>query len=326
MRREDEEEFYFDEEDDSIFEVPTEEKFTVDNIKMQTLRNFPLSRLEDKFDIAEFERKLRPKHVRKIKDAILDNMMYDNIVTAINDGGRWRIIDGQHRLKALSLAHKEDGLKKFTIIVRELKGEDARKIYRNINKGRPLTMDDILRSMNDGSLRYFTVFNPWCSVYSKRDRITYAFLAYALCHVRHKKPQFGKDDVLIMVKSVKDEEIDKTREFLKIVAETVGINRSSVYFKSVVFWNLIRIYTEETDNSKFDRLLKKIVRDRVIQENSRFGRSQLNLNIIYQRIGEMYVNVRKKRKKRKGKLRKTKVSKVQVKRRKAATSQRKTGK
>jgi hypothetical protein len=68
-------------------------------------KNFDLT-LENssKFEVAKFERQVYKSHFNRLKRAIINGELLDNVLTVIPSGNRYRIIDGQHRIEALKMA------------------------------------------------------------------------------------------------------------------------------------------------------------------------------------------------------------------------------
>lgn len=73
-----------------------------------------------KFDIAKFERKIYKSHFSRLKRAINNKQMIDNIITVIPSGNQYKIIDGQHRFLALIDLLNEGLNKKFNLHLRIL--------------------------------------------------------------------------------------------------------------------------------------------------------------------------------------------------------------
>ena len=123
---------------------------------LKILTDFSLKNLEKTFSIADFERPLRPRHVQKIVVAIQNNEFFDNIIGVfLKRNGQYEIIDGQHRIEALGILRDAHDLTRYNLVLRIFPERLARKIYRRINLGQALKMQEHLRALDNEKHPFF---------------------------------------------------------------------------------------------------------------------------------------------------------------------------
>ncbi len=158
--------------------------------ELKILKNFPLKKLEEKFVIAEFERPLRMRHVKKIVLAMANNKFYDIVIHVIlKRNGQYEIIDGQHRITALKELRDEYFVTKYNLIVMIFPDRLAREIYRRINLAQPLRMEEHLRALDDGRNPFFEKLRPYFVHYNDGNRPKYEMILNALSYAKNGSPR-----------------------------------------------------------------------------------------------------------------------------------------
>lgn len=278
--------------EDREFEQPEDLKIDISDVKFRTLKDFDLSKIEETFKIPSYQRKKVPMHIRRIKEAIIGKYFYDNLISIAAGEPPYEVIDGQQRLEALVLARDEDGLRFYDIMLRTFT-EDAREVYRRLNSGKPLTTSDFLKSMDDGTVPFFKIFEKWCTHYPHPNKLQYSVLASSLNYTQNGNLIVTREDIIWKAEHISEKETKLSQSFLSRIEEAVGIGKKP-YFSLPVFWNLMRIYAENDAPKEFEDFLDIIKKDSVVLENSKYGKSKVNLDVLYHRMKEDLENVHKK--------------------------------
>ena len=156
----------------------------------KSLKNFPLRKLEETFFIAEFERPLRYRHVSKIVEAMAANEFFNNILSVIQKrNGRLEIIDGQHRIEALKQLRDNYGITNYNLVVMIFPEKFSRKIYRRINLGQALKMQDHLRALDNGHHQFFSKLRSYFVHYNDGVLPKFAMILSALSYAKNGSPR-----------------------------------------------------------------------------------------------------------------------------------------
>lgn len=157
---------------------------------LKSLKNFPLSKLEQTFIIAEFERPLRLRHISKLVSAMAANEFFNNILSVIEKkNGKFEIIDGQHRIEAFKEIRDVYEIKKYDLILLIFPEKFSRKIYRRINLGQPLQMQDHLRALDNGHQQFFTKLRPYFVHYNDGTLPKFQMILSALSYAKNGSPR-----------------------------------------------------------------------------------------------------------------------------------------
>jgi len=72
------------------------------------LKEFSLSKIEETFQFATFERKISTIKTHMIANAIMDNKFSDNVLRVVPSKGsvKYDVIDGQHRRSKYSINYR----------------------------------------------------------------------------------------------------------------------------------------------------------------------------------------------------------------------------
>lgn len=169
------------------FEVKT---ISPPNCQWYTLDNYDLSRIPKMFVPAAFQRKHSIAHVYRIVESMINNTFYDNTIRCVKlPNKKYEVIDGQHRLQALWILHKQYGIKHYSIVMQYFKGIEAREVFRKINSGRKLTTMDYLKTLDDGTYPFFDEIRDYATHKSSKNYIGYLKLLNALNYQRKGAPK-----------------------------------------------------------------------------------------------------------------------------------------
>ena len=242
-------------------------------MKLQKLTGFPLVQIDENFHISDFERKLYPSHVRGIKKAIMDGTLVDNVITVhVKKGGKWDVIDGQHRLVALKALLAEKKLRTYSLYIRKAVNIKERDAYLAINKGKSLNHKDILKSYDDGKIYFFTGLNDVCSHYGGINTLPFVDLLYAYAYSKSGNPFARRENIAKYVCDIEDYEIKRLNTMIHDAYMVFGRNTKLYYYRAVIFRNLVRIYFEHFEDFQrsdkiFQKFLKKLRDDRFLYAN-----------------------------------------------------------
>lgn len=160
------------------------------NYILKSLKNFPLSKLEQVFTVAEFERPLKLRHISSLVSAMAANEFFNNILSVIQkNNGKFEVIDGQHRIEALKEIRDVYGIKKYDIILLIFPEKFSRKIYRRINLGQPLKMQDHLRALDNGHQQFFIKLRPYFVHYNDGILPKFQMILSALSYAKNGSPR-----------------------------------------------------------------------------------------------------------------------------------------
>jgi len=214
--------------------------------KIIILKDFDLSKIEDTFQYASFERRVSKQKVHKIAQAIIDNKFTDNVLRVVASSGavKYDVIDGQHRIEGLRYARDYRGLATYDLVLFMYLGGDKREIYRRLNLGKPLTLSDHLKALDTGNSKFFNELRVFCDHYTKGGKLRYASIINCLYYakstsIRPVRP-LAIDDFL---QSITAHDIITVKKFIPILQQ-VATNPDSPFYHYTIMRNFFRIYYE----------------------------------------------------------------------------------
>jgi len=214
--------------------------------KIVTLKNFDLSKIEETFAYASFERRVSKQKVHKIAHAIIDNKFTDNVLRLVHSSGpsKYDVIDGQHRIEGLKYARDFWALTTYDLILFVYTGGNSREIYRRLNLGKPLTLADHLKALDSGSIKFFNDLREYCEHYTKGSKIRYAVAINCLHYakstsIRPLRPMHIDD----FLQSIIPQDITALKKFIPLLAK-IATNPESIFYHYTIMRNFFRIYYE----------------------------------------------------------------------------------
>lgn len=270
--------------------------------RLVILNNYDLSNLDLEFKIADFEREANQKHVRDIAEAIMGGNLFDNVITVMDRkdaGGAYEIIDGQHRYLALLLLFADGRLDTYTLALRVLSGVESRNAYRQLNNGRPLIGDDILKSYDDGTVKVFNKFRDYCVFYmTHTSKLYYSLVIKAIGYGSGTGLAGAGGERARLVKlalGLDEPELSQMLKMLDMLKSVCGgrIEPRAVIVKVPVFWTIARIYFQNYEETpqftlKFTRFMKLAQDDDIITSLSKKGRNSLVLEEVEKQLREIW--------------------------------------
>ena len=214
--------------------------------KVVTLNNFDLKKIEDTFEYANFERRISKRKVHMIANAMMDNKFTDNVlrVCAGNKSAEYEVLDGQHRVEGLRYARDNFGLQNYDLILMNYQGGNRREIYRRLNLGKPLTLTDHLKALDNGKQRFFNELRNYCDHYKTPGKVEYRSVINCLYYskstsIRALRP-LAIDD---FIKTITMRDLQVTQLFLKLLPQ-IATNPDSIFYHYTLLRNFFRIYFE----------------------------------------------------------------------------------
>jgi len=144
--------------------------------KIMILKDFDLSKIEETFEYADFERRISKNRVHKMAHAILDNKFVDkyiHVVPSEKKEIKYTVLEGQHRIEGLRYAREYSGLATYDLVLIMYLNGDPREIYRRLNLGTPLTLEAHLRAIDNGGHKFFNDLRDYCDHHPKGNKLSY---------------------------------------------------------------------------------------------------------------------------------------------------------
>ena len=214
--------------------------------KVILLNNFDLTKIEDTFEYANFERRISKRKVHMIANAMMDNKFTDNVLRVCdgNKSSDYEVLDGQHRVEGLRYARDNFGLDGYDLILMKYQGGNRREIYRRLNLGKPLTLTDHLKALDNGKMRFFNEMRSYCDHYRTPGKMAFRSVVNCLYYskstsIRAVRP-LAIDDFL---KTITAKDIQIMQLFLKLLPQ-IATNPNSIFYHYTLLRNFFRIYYE----------------------------------------------------------------------------------
>lgn len=161
---------------------------SIDNLhqpkgKWFKMDDFILSTIPDMFTLCDFQRAQNTPHVRRILESIINNQFYDNMIRCVKIGPKsYKVIDGQHRLSALWMLHRNYNVRTYPLTVQVFSEDEAIKVFRKINSGKTLTTKDHLKTYDDGTFPFFDELRPYCTHMTQKNRVSFLSAVNSYLH------------------------------------------------------------------------------------------------------------------------------------------------
>jgi len=240
--------------------------------KIIILKDFDLSRIEEYFEYAEFERRISKARVHKIAHAILDNKFVDkyiHVVLSEKDDIEYTVLEGQHRIEGLRYARDYSNLATYDLVLIVYLNGEPREIYRRLNLGTPLTLEAHLRAIDNGGHKFFNSLRDHCDHHPKGSKLSYVQVINCLHYaksssIRPVRP-LTVDDFIIGI-TIRD--IRVIKNFIPILLQ-IATNPDDIFYHYTIMRNFFRIYYENiiSEDSMIE-LGKHIRQSKKLQELS----------------------------------------------------------
>jgi len=252
------------------------------------LENYPLSDLQQEFNVADFERRISGPHVSKILDGILCNEFYDIVIRAIKKpDGKYALIDGQHRINAFIRALKEHGLKKYTFMLALYPPEEARKIYRRINIGKKLTTNDHTKAMDDGTVPFFNELHSYFYHYRNQERMSFVDIIYTHQYAIHGVIKGRFDSLDLFIKDISEKDREFIVEFVKAFKDVDSHFFGNPIYKSAIYRNIYRVSMDK--KYRYQQIVELIFKVKKMPELEQLAKGRLkeDYDLAYSKISNL---------------------------------------
>lgn len=255
-------------------------------IVWKALPRYHLKNILDDFQIADFERQINNRHVRMLKDAIMQNKFYNNMICVTNRESPWVVFDGQHRLSALWLCHIEEGLKHYNLMLGIFPKEYARLAYRRINMGKPLRLKDHLKALDDKKTPFFTELSQWLTHHPRPDKLLYVNVIKAMTYARGYGKIASIETVDYVIEQTRPNEIAIAKKILQATFTHTPTTYGSRLYQSPIFRNLFKAaYKHNLSDLQISRLIDLLLKSNVIKEITQF-RKHSDIVKVYEYMQE----------------------------------------
>lgn len=235
------------------------------------LNSFPLKKIEKTFTIADFERPLRVRHVHNIVISMVNNEFFNNVLSVfIKRNGQFEIIDGQHRIEALGILRDEYHVINYNLALMIFPERISRRIYRRINLGAPLRMEEHLRALDNGKHPFFTRLRPYFLHYNDGKFPKFEMILSALSYAKNGSPRAVRALLLDrLFNNITSGDLDTIIQFgraMNSVEPFIPKKRQPLYLFQI-YRNMFRVgYENAFDQKIWEQLITEVKTDKVIQE------------------------------------------------------------
>jgi len=238
---------------------------------LKILKDFTLKNLENVFIIADFERLLSKKHVNRILESMVRNEFFDNVISVVlKRNGLYEVIDGQHRITALGRLRDEYDVTKYNLVLMIFQEKSSRKIYRQINLGKPLKMQDHLRALDNGKNPFFEMLRPHFVHYNDGRLPRFEMILHALSYAKNGSPRAVNSYFLErMFKNIAEKDLRIIISFSKAIkkVEPITPRQLQKVYTSSVYRNMFRVgYENKFDQGKWEEFITICKADKTIDK------------------------------------------------------------
>jgi len=246
---------------------------------LKVLKNFPLRKLEETFHIADFERPVQLRHINKIVEAMAANEFFYNILAVTQKrNGIFEVIDGQHRIGSLIELRENYDVTHYDLLILIFPVRFARIIYRRINLGYPLKMQDHLRALDNNRHPFFTTLRPHFVHYNDGILPKFSMILSALSYAKNGSPRAVRP--LLLDRMFKSITKDDLRAIILFSAALAKIEphlpkKFQTLYSFAVYRNMFRVGYENRFNQntwenfvtlcKTDKKIEDLHRERKIE-------------------------------------------------------------
>ena len=238
---------------------------------LKVLKNFPLRKLEETFQVAEFERPIKLRHITKIVEAMAANEFFYNILAVTEKrNGSFEVIDGQHRIASLKELRDNYDVTHYDLLLLIFPVKYARIIYRRINLGYPLKMQDHLRALDNNRHPFFTGLRPYFVHYNDGILPKFSMILSALSYAKNGSPRAVRPLLLDrMFKSITKEDLKLIRSFSEALAEIEPHQpkKFQLLYSFSIYRNIFRVgYENRFNQSTWENFITLCKSDKKINE------------------------------------------------------------
>jgi hypothetical protein len=233
----------------------------------------------NRFEIMEDRRIIREGHVGKIHGVLLNNQNPIGVLVVNERNGKWRIIDGNHRIEAIKRFYnlrKENQKKQIECTLRvycnltdeeerELYGKEATRINESHEDRLNIYKDTInFWKMTQDPLKEFPVK---VSIYNTKRTLRLRTILDALCTVKQDMkngyyPKYlTKSDLVTFAQELTYVDFLEIKNFLKIFVASLGdIDESNSFSRRIGFLPLFDIYVRNFRDKSDKEVIERFKR------------------------------------------------------------------
>ncbi len=257
----------------------------------------------DDFVSPEWQRFTRVMRIKDFEGAIKKGNFFGTLFTVNRLDNKFRIINGNHRIKAIRSKLKDKPIKVILEIFEGLSEEEEKEIFNKISIEIPQTLDDYLYIYRneipfwkmvkekfpisissypfENSIRLKTIIDIYAS--SINDTVTFDIKAIA------------REKALNLSKKIDYRFYNLIYGFFELYKETIGIPKRNPFFKPVILIPILNIYIKHESNAllrsserytkeNWKNLFKKIIIDPVLIQYSLLNTSREVMKDVRERI------------------------------------------
>ena len=199
------------------------------------------------------------------------NEFFNNILSVIQKrNGRYEVIDGQHRIESLKQLRDSYGVTNYDLVIMIFPEKFSRKIYRRINLGQPLKMQDHLRALDNGTLQFFIQLRNHFVHYNDGILPKYQMILSALSYAKNGSPRAVRPLLLDrMFKSITVDDLKIIKSFSMAMAEVEPHlpKKHQMLYSHTVYRNIFRVgYENRFDQETWQNFISLCRMDKEIQK------------------------------------------------------------
>lgn len=205
---------------------------------------YQLKNLTRDFIIADFERRPSSSHINNMVSSMLQNEFYDTILRVVEQEGKYIVIDAQHRVQALEILHAKYGVEEYDLMLAVYPTSFARKIYRQLNVGKPLVTADHLVALDNGKVEWFKRLKPWCAHYRQAKKIGYLDVLFGITYAKRGVAKARGRDLDKLMEIIKPEDIAFLEMFCSEMLGAEPMIQTNPMYRMPLFRNIMRVSYE----------------------------------------------------------------------------------
>jgi len=243
----------------------------------------------DEFDFLQNKRRCRENKVTKLKNLILSGDHFDSPIV-VNQNGKKRIIDGQHRIYAIKKAiteYPDFEIEVLLTIYNNLDKAGERSIFTRWNIGTKQSSDDFIQ-MYESEIpilgRMKADFPVEVAVYRQSGKLHFKLLtgSYVAAKIKRQGGYTGSNDTFVdQIKNLDNSDYVIMKKFVEEFVYHIGLfEKTNLYTNTTPFSALMYLYLHNVANGKvssldfWNRFKQKVMVDPNITQMSLAGGTQ----------------------------------------------------
>ena len=226
--------------------------------------HFQLDKILDTFLIPDWQRVLAEVHKSQIVNAIMSNDFYDNVIQVYdlkNGKQKYGVANGQHRLMALHLINQQFGLKEYELILQIFPFDMARKVFFRYNLGKKVTLSNITKVLDDGTIKFFNEFRGDYEHKTTGKCTSFHNLLHALKYAKDNTPRpLPIHTIEHFIQGITKPDCTYIRKFTRCMTAVSPFVANSFTYRSPVFRALFRVgWDNDLTDNDFERIIQATI-------------------------------------------------------------------